>query len=285
MPAGLPPFAYEETPAEIPNYLPGKQWGTQGEPIHKMQQPLSPEESVRHMVVPRGFEPKLFAAETADRQAALHGMGPPRPALDRRERSTIPTPSIPAPRAATGSRICEDTDGDGKADSFKVFAEGLNIPTSLRPGQWRGDRPPGARHPVPQGHRRRRQGRLRKVLFTGWGTDDTHAGPSNLRWGFDDWVWGIVGYSGFRGTVGGEPHRAGQAFYRFKPDGSKLEFLRSTSNNSWGVGLSEDGLVFGSTANGCPSVYMPIPNRYYEAVRGWSPAGWRTSPPTTSSSR
>ena len=27
--------------------------------------------------------------------------------------------------------ICEDTDGDGRADSFKVFAEGLNIPTSL----------------------------------------------------------------------------------------------------------------------------------------------------------
>ena len=29
--------------------------------------------------------------------------------------------------------------------------------------------------------------------------------------------------------------------------------------------------MFGSTANGCPSVYMPIPNRYYEAVRGRSP--------------
>ena len=65
--------------------------------------------------------------------------------------------------------------------------------------------------------------------------------------------------------------RSARGFYRFKPDGSKLEFLRSTSNNSWGVGFSEDGLVFGSTANGCPSVYLPIPNRYYEAVRGWAP--------------
>ena len=113
---------------------------------------------------------------------------------------------------------------------------------------------------------------VRKVLFTGWGIGDTHAGPSNLRWGLDNWVWGIVGYSAFRGTVGGETIRFGQGLYRFKPDGSKLEFLRSTSNNSWGVGFSEDGLVFGSTANGCPSVYLPIPNRYYEAVRGWSPA-------------
>src|SRR5206468_7375851 len=29
---------------------------------------------------------------------------------------------------------------------------------------------------------------------------------------------------------------------------------------------------FGSTANGCPSVYMPIPNRYYESVRGMAPS-------------
>ena len=54
------------------------------------------------------------------------------------------------------------------------------------------------------------------------------------------------------------------------PIGSALEFLRSTSNNSWGLGFSEEGHLFGSTANGCASVYLPIPNRYYEAVLGWS---------------
>ena len=61
--AGLPPFTYEESPAEIPNYLPGRQWGTQGEAIHKMQKPLAPAESMKHLVVPPGFEPRLFAAE------------------------------------------------------------------------------------------------------------------------------------------------------------------------------------------------------------------------------
>src|SRR5207249_47310 len=50
----------------------------------------------------------------------------------------------------------------------------------------------------------------------------------------------------------------------------KLEFLRATNNNSWGLGFSEDGHLFGSTANGNPSVHMPIANRYYESVRGWS---------------
>ncbi len=36
------------------------------------------------------------------------------------------------------------------------------------------------------------------------------------------------------------------------------------------MGISEEGLVFGSTANRNPSMYLAIPNRYYEAVRGWS---------------
>src|SRR4029078_9913292 len=103
-----------------------------------------------------------------------------------------------------------------------------------------------------------------KVLFEGWGTRDTHSGPSNMRYGLDNWVWGMVGYSGFSGRAGGETLRFVQGFYRFRPDGSKLEYLRSTNNNSWGVGMSEEGIVFGSTATRVPSVYLPIPNRYYE---------------------
>ena len=111
---------------------------------------------------------------------------------------------------------------------------------------------------------------VRKVLFSGWGTRDTHAGPSNLHWGFDNWIYGTVGYSGFKGTVGGQEFSFGQGCYRFKPDGSKLEFLGSTTNNTWGLGLTEDNQIFGSTANNNPSWYLPIPNRYYEQVKGMS---------------
>ena len=76
--------------------------------------------------------------------------------------------------------------------------------------------------------------------------------------------------------MGGEKLKFGAGFYRFKPDGSKLEFIRSNNNNSWGLGFSEEGIVFGSTANGNSNVYMPIPNRYYESVRGWSSSVLRT---------
>jgi putative membrane-bound dehydrogenase-like protein len=270
VPAELPAFTYDESSAEIPNYLPGRQWGTQGDPIRRMQHPLSPEESLRHMVVPAGFEPRLFAAEPAIAKPICM-------TWDHRGRlwiaESVDYPNTKHPGTAGGDRIriCEDTNGDGQADQFTVFAEGLNIPTSIlcaRGGLIVLQAPDTLFFQDIDGDDK---ADVRKVLFTGWGIDDTHAGPSNLRWGFDNWVWGIVGYSGFRGTVGGERLRAGQTFYRFKPDGSKLEFLRNTTNNSWGVGFSEDGLVFGSTANGCPSVYLPIPNRYYESVRGWAP--------------
>jgi uncharacterized protein len=268
---GVAPLTYEETPAEIPNYLPGQKWGTQGEAIHKLQKPLDPAESIKHLVVPRGFEPRLFAAEP-DIFKPLCMAWDHRGRLWIAESSDYPNTKRRDGQGRDRISILEDTNGDGRADSFRVFAAGLNIPTSLvchdggvivlqapdtlflkdTDGDGKAD--------------------LRKVLFTGWGIGDTHAGPSNLRWGLDNWVWGIVGYSAFRGKVGGETHSFSQGLFRFKPDGSKLEFVRSTSNNSWGVGFSEEGLVFGSTANGCPSVFMPIANRYYEAVRGRTPA-------------
>ncbi|MBX9624872.1 MAG: c-type cytochrome, partial [Gemmataceae bacterium] len=42
-------------------------------------------------------------------------------------------------------------------------------------------------------------------------------------------------------------------------------------NNTWGLAFDEAGQLFGSTANGCPLVHLPIPNRYYEKVRGLTP--------------
>ena len=54
---------------------------------------------------------------------------------------------------------------------------------------------------------------IRKVLFTGFGTGDTHAGPSNLRYGLDNWIYGTVGYSRFNGEVGGENSTLDQVLF------------------------------------------------------------------------
>jgi putative membrane-bound dehydrogenase-like protein len=261
------PFEY--VPAKVPFYPAGKAWGTTGEPLTKMQKPLEPAESLKHMVTPVGFEVKLFAAEPQIRRPICM-------AWDERGRlwiaETVDYPNNRQPAGKGHDRIvlCEDTDGDGLADKFTVFADHLSIPTGFtfyKGGILVVQAPDTLYLKDTKGTGK---ADLRRVLFTGWGTRDTHAGPSNLHYGLDNWIYGICGYSGFSSIVGGEHVQFGQGFFRFKPDGSKLEFLRSTDNNSWGLGFSEEGILFGSTANGNPSVHLPIPNRYYERVRGWS---------------
>ena len=156
---GLKPFEYE--PAEIPLYTPGARWGTLGEPIRKMQKPLSPEESQKHLALPAGFEAKLFVAEpqiykpitmTWDHLGRLYVA------------ETLDYPNEMQPKGKGRDRISivEDTDGDGKADKVSLFADNLSIPTSLCYVERRPDRGAGPRHALPQGHRRRRQGRRAK---------------------------------------------------------------------------------------------------------------------------
>ena len=45
---------------------------------------------------------------------------------------------------------------------------------------------------------------MKQVLFGGWDTGDTHARPGNLRYEFDNWVYGMVGSRGFNCAVAGE---------------------------------------------------------------------------------
>jgi len=277
-PAGLEPFAYET--AKIPFYRPDvdrNDMKSGGEEM-RMQKPLGPEESRKHAITPEGFHVELFASEPllAGKPLALafDGDGAVYVAESVDYPNDLVEPASEKPDAPVDGhdRIVKltDTDGDGKADRRDVFAESLSIPTSMlahagglivtmapntlfledTDGDGKAD--------------------LRNVLFSGWGTRDTHAGPSNLTWGLDGWVYGMVGYSGFSGEVGGEKHQLAKGFFRFMPDGSRFEALRSTNNNSWGFGFSEEGLVFGSTANGNPSEHMPLANRVYERVRGWS---------------
>jgi putative membrane-bound dehydrogenase-like protein len=262
----LKPFEYVE--AKVPFYAP--RGGNSG-PLSKMQKPLPPEESMKHIVHPVDFELKLFASEEQ-----LGGGKPICMTWDERGRLwvavTVDYPNEMQPEGQGRDKILilEDTKGTGKADKVTVFADKLSIPTSMCFANG-GVIVHQAPHTLfLKDSKGDGKADVRKVLFSGWGTRDTHAGPSNMVYGFDNWIYGIVGYSGFYGTVGGQSHRFSQGFYRFRPDGSALEFLRSTSNNSWGIGFSEDGQLFGSTANGNPSVFLPIPNRYYENVRGFS---------------
>ncbi|MEZ6087524.1 MAG: c-type cytochrome [Pirellulaceae bacterium] len=176
-------------------------------------------------------------------------------------------------------QICEDTDGDRIADKFTVFAEGLSIPTAIvivRGGAVVQNGGETIYLKDTDGDDVADQSTL---LISNWAIGDTHGGVSNFRYGLDNWIWGMQGYNNSAPKFNGrESQQFRQGFFRFKlsqtdpPQVTDLEFVRSSNNNTWGLGISEEGLIFGSTANGNPSMFVPIPNRYYENVRGWSPS-------------
>jgi putative membrane-bound dehydrogenase-like protein len=258
------PFEYVDVGNKIPNYRAGKKGAT----LSLMQKPLPAEESMKHLVLPKGFKAELFAADPQIRRPICMNW-------DERGRLWV-AESIDYPhdldRRQDRIIICEDTKGTGRADKFTVFADKLSIPTGFtfyKGGVivFEGRKTVYLKDTDGDG-----KADVRQELFGTWGMPDTHGGPSNMHYGLDNWIWGMQGYNFSRLEVGGESVTFRQGFFRFKPDASKLEFIRSTDNNTWGLGFSEEGLVFGSTANGNPSVYMPIPNRYYEAVQGWAPS-------------
>ena len=248
--ASRPPL--QRQPGEVPNYE------RRPEPI-KYQAPLEPKDSMRYTQVPADFNLELFAAEP-DVTKPIYI------AWDERGRAWVVEardyPHGLVPEGDPGKadiRICEDTDGDGKADKFTIFADNLNLATSLVFVNG-GIIVSEARHMLfladTNGDDK---ADVRKVLLSGWGTADSHAIESNLGRGFDNWLYGAVGYSNFRGKVGGKDLEFGCGVYRFKADGSALEFLYQFNNNTWGFGQNASGDVFGSTANNNPTFYGYLP--------------------------
>ncbi len=234
--------------------------------VPRIQDALEPEESKKLIQKPVDFSLELFASEP-DIQ------NPIAMAWDERGRLWI-VESVDYPNtfketdglANDRIKICEDTNGDGKADKFTVFADGLNIPTSMvfaNGGVIVSMAPDFVFMKDTDGDD---VADVKEVIMTGWGKNDTHAGPSNLQYGFDNKIWGVNGYSGFNGTVNGEHMSFSQGLYRLDPDGKNFEYLASTSNNTWGLGFSEDNNVFISTANNTHAGYYSIPAKYLQRV-------------------
>lgn len=256
----IPQLKYRDEP-NIPNY-------ERRNPPPKYQEPLSAEESAKLIQVPPGFDLELFAAEPDI-------INPIAMDWDEKGRlwviETVDYPNTVRHEEGVGDdriKICEDTDGDGKADKFTLFADDLNIPTSLVfvNGGVIVSQAPHFLYLIDTDGDDKAD--VREIVMEGWGTFDTHAGPSNLKYGYDNQIWGVVGYSGFEGVIAGEQHEFDQGIYRFNADVSSFEYLTRTTNNTWGLGFSENNDVFASTANNTHSVFMGISNKMAEGVEG-----------------
>ena len=229
--------------------------------VPKMQEALSPEESEKLIQTPIDFELKLFASEP-DIVNPIAMSWDEKGRLWLIEAMDYPNNFVELKGEANDRvKICEDTDGDGVADKFTVFAEGLNIATSFtfaNDGIIVSMAPHFLFLKDTDGDD---VADVRDTIMTGWNKNDTHAGPSNLQYGFDNKIWGVTGYAGFNGYIDGTRLAFGQGVYHFNPDGTDFEFLATTSNNTWGLGMTEDNNVFISTANNTHSAYYSMPEQ------------------------
>jgi uncharacterized protein len=232
-------------------------------PLHAIPAPLTPVESMAKMNITAGMEVSLFASEP-DVVKVIAG------AFDARGRFwAVEALDYPNDRFTpfTGNdriKICEDTDGDGKADKFTIFVDKLNFASSVTfgaggiivgvppyillfkdaNGDDKADDPKGT------------------ILYQGFGTWDTHIGMSNLNYGPDNWLWGTSGWAA--GTV--KTLDMYQCVFRCKLDGSAMERIANSTNNLWGMGFNEFGQPFHSTANNTHSLATVIPNRYFAKI-------------------
>ena len=249
----------EYTDGLVPNY-------EKRDPAPRVQAPLTPEESMSLMQVPVGFELKLFASEPMI-------FNPMYMNWDEKGRlwviETVDYPNEVKDDDLGDDRIkiLEDTDGDGKADKVTTFAEKLNIPTSFvfsNGGIIVSQSPSFLFLKDTDGDD---VADVREDILPGWGKSDTHAQSSNLRYGVDNDIWGMVGYSRFNGvaTQGGTDSLSfGNAMYKFDPNTRQIEHLGDASNNTWGLGFSEEFDVFISTANNTHTAFFGMPKRYFE---------------------
>lgn len=231
----------------------------------RVQNPLSPEDSRKHIQVPEGFETVLFASEP-------NIINPIAFTWDEKGRLWV-VQSQDYPHGLNndvgGDRItiCEDTNNDGKADKFTDFATNQSLSTGIvkvKGGIIVAQAPDMVFLEDTNDDDIMDK---RTVLFNGFGTWDTHAGPANLKYGIDNLIWGSVGYSGFENTFKNKSVNFKMGVFRFTKDGVYFEPVGQFNNNTWGLGFNENFEIFGSTANNNHCCYVGIPLKHYDYLK------------------
>ncbi len=234
---------------------------------------LSPEEARAKMTVPDGFRVEVFASEPdIINPVTMH--------FDERGRIWV-AESLEYPRRDPGPgqdriKILEDTDGDGKADKFTIFADGLNIPAGVLVGNggvYITNSPDIIFLRDTNGDDKADE---REVILTGFGRFDTHELPNTLTWGPDGWIYGLNGV--FNPAVvsnKGKEFHFDAALWRFHPRTHDFELFAEGTSNPWGMAWDSEGNAFVSACV-IDHLYHLAETGYYHRQGGpYPPFTWK----------
>jgi len=246
-------------------------------------QGYSPDVAVSKMTVADGLTIKLFASEPEVRQPNFVKMDDrgrlwtiqylqyPLPAGLKRVRmdqywrtvyDRVPEPPPHGPRGTDVITICEDTNGDGVADKFKNFVEGLNLTSGLAFGHggvfvlqvpYLLFYPDGNRDDVPDGDP--------QVRLKGFGMEDAQSLANHLTWGPDGWLYGVNGSTTTCNIRGIEFQ---QGCWRYHPLTDEFELFCEGGGNTYGLTFDANGNLF-YTTNGGPFVHAVQGGYFYKS--------------------
>jgi putative heme-binding domain-containing protein len=178
----------------------------------------------------------------------------------------------PGQKANDKVLILEDTKGTGSADKVTVFADGLLIPSGLEPGDG-GVYVANSTELIhlsaskPGGKADRK-----KVILSGFGTEDTHHMLHTLRWGHDGNLYmnqSVYIHSSIE-TPHGPRRLNGGGIWKFRPETLDLEVFTRGMVNSWGHHFDRWGQSFATDGAGGQGVNPQIPGGAYFWASGVS---------------
>jgi putative membrane-bound dehydrogenase-like protein len=123
----------------------------------------------------------------------------------------------------------EDRDGDGRFDTRTILVDGLSWPTGIVPyedGVFIAVAPDILYAKDTNGDG---VADIKKVMFTGFGTENVQGLLNGLLWGPDGWIYGVTSSNG--GEIRNPSNPAAKPVsvrgrdFRFKPDGSRFEAI------------------------------------------------------------